>query len=211
MTITPSVDLGIRRATTLDTTAVAATIAAGFFDDPVTCWLLPDVERRQQVIEPMFALFVSAYLPHNETYLTDDGNGAAVWLPPRTQLLTSEEEEEFGQAMADLAGPAIDRLSQLGETFAGYHPAEPLYYCQFLATVPAMQGHGIGSAFLREMLQRADREQMPAYHEATTPRNRALYERHGYVNLGEFHLPDGPPLWRMWREPSDHPTRSLSS
>ena len=43
---------------------------------------------------------------------------------------------------------------------------------------------------------------MPAYHEATTPRNRALYERHGYVTLGEFTLPDGgPPLWRMWREP----------
>jgi hypothetical protein len=43
---------------------------------------------------------------------------------------------------------------------------------------------------------------MPAYHEGTTPRNRALYERHGYVNQGEFTLPDGgPPLWRMWREP----------
>ena len=52
------------------------------------------------------------------------------------------------------------------------------------------------------MLARADREQMPAYHEATTPRNRALYERHGYVTVGEFRLPDGPPLWAMWREPS---------
>ncbi len=30
---------------------------------------------------------------------------------------------------------------------------------------------------------------MPAYHEATTPRNRALYERHGYVTQGEFTLP----------------------
>jgi hypothetical protein len=51
------------------------------------------------------------------------------------------------------------------------------------------------------MLERADQEGTPAYHEATTPRNRALYERHGYVNQGEFFLPDGgPPLWRMWRE-----------
>jgi hypothetical protein len=52
------------------------------------------------------------------------------------------------------------------------------------------------------MLARADREGVPAYHEATSPRNRALYERHGYVNQGEFVLPDGgPTLWRMWREP----------
>ncbi len=38
---------------------------------------------------------------------------------------------------------------------------------------------------------------MPAYHEATSPRNRGLYERHGYVTQGEFTLPDGPTLWRM--------------
>jgi hypothetical protein len=52
------------------------------------------------------------------------------------------------------------------------------------------------------VLDRADRDGVPAYHEATTPRNRALYERHGYVNQGAFTLPDGgPTLWRMWRDP----------
>ena len=52
------------------------------------------------------------------------------------------------------------------------------------------------------MLQRADADGLPAYHEATSPRNRALYERHGYVNQGELVLPDGgPTLWRMWRDP----------
>jgi GNAT superfamily N-acetyltransferase len=160
------------------------------------------VERRREIIQPMFALYAGAYLPHGETYLTDDGNGVAVWLPPHTQLLTPEQEETFGQALVELAGPDVDRVFQLEETFAQYHPEEPLYYCQFLATVPAFQSRGIGSAFLAEMLRRADSEGMPAYHEATTPRNRALYERHGYVNQGEFTIPHGgPPLWRMWREP----------
>lgn len=202
MTTTEAIDLGIRQATASDTAVVTATISAAFFDDPVTCWLLPDVERRREIIQSMFALYAGAYLPHGETYLTDDGNGVAVWLAPHTQLLTPEQEEAFGQALAELAGPDVDRVFRLEETFAQYHPEEPLYYCQFLATVPAFQGRGIGSAFLEGMLQRADREGMPAYHEATTLRNRALYERHGYVNQGEFTLPDGgPPLWRMWREP----------
>lgn len=202
MTTTEAIGLGIRQATASDTAVVAATISAAFFDDPVTCWLLPDVERRREIARPMFALYAGAYLPHGETYLTHDGNGVAVWLPPHTQLLTPEQEETFGQALVELAGSHVDRVFQLEETFAQYHPEEPLYYCQFLATVPAFQGRGIGSTFLEELLQRADSEGMPAYHEATTPRNRALYERHGYVNQGEFTLPDGgPPLWRMWREP----------
>jgi GNAT superfamily N-acetyltransferase len=194
--------IGIRRATTLDKMAVAATVAAGFFDDPVTRWLLPDERRRREIIQPMFELYVEPYLPHGEAYLTDDRTGVAVWLPPHAQLLTTDQEEAFGQALEDLTGPDAARCFQLGEIFAEHHPDEPVYYCQFLSTVPAFQGQGIGSAFLREMLQRADREGMPAYHEATTPRNRALYERHGYVDQGEFSLPDGgPPLWRMWREP----------
>ncbi len=202
MTLMQSLDTGIRRAGATDWTAVAATVAAGFFDDPVTQWLLPDVEHRREVILPMFEVYIGAYLPHGETYLTADGNGAAVWLPPGAELLTAEQEQPFVDALTTVMGPGVDRLYRLEETFAGHHPAEPLYYCNFLSTVPAFQGRGIGSALLHDMLQRADADELPAYHEATSPRNRALYERHGYVNLGEFDLPDGgPTLWRMWRDP----------
>ncbi len=202
MTSTNAIDSGIRRAATADRTAVAATVAAGFFDDPVTQWLLPDVDHRREVIQATFEVYVDAYLPHGETYLTADGNGAAVWLPPNAELFTGDQEQAFGEALAGLLGPAVDRVLQVGEIFAEHHPEEPLYYCQFLATVPALQSRGIGSAFLRDMLQRADSEGTPAYHEATSPRNRALYERHGYVSHGGFTLPDGGPrLWRMWRDP----------
>ena len=116
-------------------------------------------------------------------------------------MFTDEHEEAFGRHLEELVGDDIVRFGQMAETFVQHHPAEPLWYCQFLATVPAFQSQGIERHSLRDVLQRADRYGMPAYHEATTPRNRALYERHGYVNRGEFRLPDGPPLWRMWREP----------
>ena len=198
---TMTIDRAIRSAGNEDHDAVAATVAAAFFDDPVTCWLLPDVARRRQLVGPLFRLYVQPYLAHGETYLTSDAVGAAVWLPPGAQLLTAEQDEAFGEALGELVGDDIVRFAQLGETFAEHHPDEPLWYCQFLATVPTSQGQGIGSAFLRDVLARADRDGMPAYHEATTPRNRALYERHGYVDQGEFRLPGGPPLWRMWREP----------
>jgi GNAT superfamily N-acetyltransferase len=202
MTLTASTDLDVRRRCDAgDVPGVAATVAAAFFDDPVTQWLLPDANRRRHLVQPMFELYVAPYVRNGEAYLTADGVGAAVWLPPGGQLFAGDEEEWFGEALAELAGPDIDRFVQLAEIFDGHHPTEPLYYCQFLATLPAMQGRGIGSALLSDVLARADQEAMPAYHEATTPRNRALYERHGYVTQGEFTLPDGPPLWRMWRDP----------
>jgi GNAT superfamily N-acetyltransferase len=203
MTTTDPIAARIRRADHADHQAVATIVAGAFFDDPVVAWLLPDVDRRRQVIVPLFEVSIEPYLRNGEVYLTDKGEGAAVWLPPGHELTTSEEEAAtFGAALEAVAADAIERLGLLEETFAQHHPEGPLYYCQFLATVPALQGRGIGSAFLRDQLQRADQERMPAYHEATTPRNRALYERHGYVNQGEITLPDGgPTLWRMWRDP----------
>jgi hypothetical protein len=41
----------------------------------------------------------------------------------------------------------------------------------------------------------------PAYLEAHDPRNRDLYLRHGYQVRSVIDLPDGPPLWTMWRTP----------
>ena len=49
---------------------------------------------------------------------------------------------------------------------------------------------------------RCDRDGLPAYLEATTPRNRAFYEPHGFAVTEEFRLGQAsPPLWRMWRKP----------
>ena len=143
---------------------------------------------------------MAPYLRHGDTYMTGDGNGAAV-AAARRRAAERGGGRGVRRGCEELVGN-VARFEQLAETFERHHPDEPLYYCQSLATVPAYQGRGIGSAFLRAMLTRADQEGFPAYHEATTPRNRALYERHGYLTQGEFVLPDGgPPLWRMWRSP----------
>jgi GNAT superfamily N-acetyltransferase len=83
-----------------------------------------------------------------------------------------------------------------------HHPHEPHFYLPIIGVDPAWQGQGVGSALLQPVLERADLEGMPAYLEATTDRNRALYERHGFDVRDIVYMPGGgPPLWLMWREP----------
>ena len=36
------------------------------------------------------------------------------------------------------------------------------------------------------VLERCDDERLPAYLETTSPRNRALYQRHGFEITGQF-------------------------
>ena len=52
------------------------------------------------------------------------------------------------------------------------------------------------------MLERCDTDRAPAYLEASSARSRGLYERNGFEAVEECrYAEDGPPLWRMWREP----------
>ena len=82
------------------------------------------------------------------------------------------------------------------------HPYGSHYYLFILGVEPGWQGKGIGTSLMQPILERCNRKRIPAYLEATAPRNRDLYARNGFEVVEEIELPDGaPPLWRMWREP----------
>jgi RimJ/RimL family protein N-acetyltransferase len=64
------------------------------------------------------------------------------------------------------------------------------------------QGQGVGTALLRPTLDRCDEEGVPAYIEASSERSAAMYERLGFVHLGELQIPGGPRIWPMRRPPA---------
>jgi ribosomal protein S18 acetylase RimI-like enzyme len=82
------------------------------------------------------------------------------------------------------------------------HIREPHFYIPYIGVAPGAQGRGLGTALLRPTLDRCDHERLPAYLEATSERNVALYERLGFQHLGEFNLGTSPPLWPMRRPPA---------
>ena len=82
------------------------------------------------------------------------------------------------------------------------HPTEPHYYLEVLGTKQGLQGKGIGSAVMSDVLARCDGEGLPAYLESSNPRNIPFYARHGFEVRDLVPRPEGaPPLTPMWREP----------
>jgi ribosomal protein S18 acetylase RimI-like enzyme len=83
-----------------------------------------------------------------------------------------------------------------------HHPSEPHWYLEAIGTVPEARGRGIGPSVLTPVLERCDATGLPAYLESSNPRNISFYERHGFVAMPLFPLPDGcPPITPMWRDP----------
>jgi N-acetylglutamate synthase-like GNAT family acetyltransferase len=81
------------------------------------------------------------------------------------------------------------------------HPAEPHWYLAVLGIEPERQGEGNGGALIQPVLEDCDRQEVPAYLETARERNVDFYTRHGFRVTDELELPDGPPVWLMWRDP----------
>jgi ribosomal protein S18 acetylase RimI-like enzyme len=173
-------------------------LVEAFLDDPVVCWLFPALDERRDLQRHFYRPLLGH--PGAEAYLAGGGSGAALWL-----ALTADEaahqEAPGGPSRFGASGP---RLRALGEALAERHPGDaPHLYLPCMGVLPGRRGAGLGSALLRHRLARADADGLGTYLEASSPRSRSLYRRHGFEDLGApVRVADGPPLWPMWRPPS---------
>jgi GNAT superfamily N-acetyltransferase len=180
-----------------DHAGAVAALSGAFYDDPVFRWIYPDDARRLAVLPGFFDVFTRAIGRHGASHGIGDGMGAALWVPPGEDV--AEDDDAFGEALAVLSPPDLDRAMAAMELLGEAHPHEPCWYLNLLGVAPEHQGKGVGSTLLRAALERADRDGVPAYLEATSEDNKRLYERHGFAATAELRLPDGPSLWAMWR------------
>jgi ribosomal protein S18 acetylase RimI-like enzyme len=204
--VRPAIDgSDIRKISPDEVSRVAKALARAFEDDPVMSWIFRDDSKRLANLDKAFTLFIrKIWLPQDECYATDQLFGAALWLPPGKWHLSVGRQLQLLPSMVSVIGRNLPRLMTALKFIEKNHPKGPQhYYLPVLGVEPEFQGRGFGGALMRPILTRCDRERLPAYLESSKWRNVALYERHGFRVVEELRLPkDGPPIWRMWREPA---------
>ncbi|MFE3630836.1 GNAT family N-acetyltransferase [Streptomyces goshikiensis] len=196
--------LEIRQADPSDRDAVARLLDVAFRDDPVSGWVFPDPEHRAAVHGKFLGVFVDVALEEGRIDCAVDGSAAALWLRvPAGDPDAETAEDEVPARMRAAADPDNERCELVGRLTGAVHPtAEEHEYLLMIAVAPGRQGEGLGTELMRPVLERCDREGVPAYLEASSERSKALYERLGWEVTGEpVRLPDGPLMWPMWRKP----------
>lgn len=175
-----------------------ATLTIAFSSDPIARWFLPDADRYLTYWpKTITALGGNAFAAGTADSVSDSA-GVALWLPPDVGF-----DDEGLAAIATEAVAEADQeevfglLGQMGD----YHPTGPHWYLPLMGVDAAKQSCGLGSALLRHAAERCDRDRLPAYLEATNPRNRRLYSGHGFEELGVIRSGGSPPMWPMLRKP----------
>jgi ribosomal protein S18 acetylase RimI-like enzyme len=194
----------VRRATSADAATLGETLADAFSEDPVISWLLPPtIRNRPQRLRKLFTSTAESYLRRDQpAYLTADGQGAALWAAPGSWLAPPSEQLHELLPMIGVFRGGLIRASRLQTQMLKAHPHPKHWYLYCLGTRADAQGRGLGSAMLREVLDRVDAAGESAYLESSNIRNVPLYERHGFTVVEEIRIDrGGPPMWRMWRDP----------
>jgi GNAT superfamily N-acetyltransferase len=217
--------VAVRTAGAGDRELLVRLLDAAFQNDPVSCWVFPGDEHRRTTHPMLMAAFTDIVLAEGRVDVTEDGTACALWLSVPggdhgpgddhghdSAADDSDLDDSAGDDTAESEGPARlreavdpdnERVELIGRLTADIHPAGRAHaYLWMIAVAPERQGEGLGTALMASVLDRCDREGLPAYLEASNARSRKLYERLGFKLAGRpLDLPDGPSMWPMWREP----------
>lgn len=197
----------VRPARRDETDAVASVLTEAFVDEAgLNYWLLQG-RQKTSARKRFFDVAVRDVIhKERELWVAESGDahaGAAIWLRPgdRAFDFTPLQQLLTTPLFISIAGfSGMKRAQELGGELNKHHPEIPHAHLVFLGVSPSAQGQGVGSAILKKTLAPLDERGVTAYLECTTPRNAALYARHGFEVTGEFEFP-GLHMWTMTREP----------
>jgi ribosomal protein S18 acetylase RimI-like enzyme len=176
-------------------------LARAFEDDPVSTFLFPHAPSRHRRLIAFYRTMMPAMAEHGRMDTDAAVRGGAIWqapdppLPGPFRMLSMLLRSALvlrGRARAGLA---------LGQALEAAHERESHWYLAVLGTAPEHQGRGVGSALMRPVLERCDRDGVLAYLESSKERNLRFYEHHGFEVLDEVRVPGGPAVWPMRRVP----------
>jgi ribosomal protein S18 acetylase RimI-like enzyme len=180
-----------------DLEPVKAVLALGFSSDALLRWVFPDASSYLKCFDVWIGEYSKIAFENNIVYSEENLFGSSLWHPPGVEFDNSVLESTFEYIPAD----RIEVVIKFFEEFEKYHP-DDAWYLPFIAVDPSQQRKGIGSFLLKEALKMIDEKGDRAYLEASNESNKALYERHGFVEIGRVQFEDSPPAFPMIRESS---------
>ncbi|MEU7609725.1 GNAT family N-acetyltransferase [Micromonospora sp. NPDC049204] len=113
----------------------------------------------------------------------------AVVLRADLERLGRYDEQRVRQRLRDGFVPAYTRVVEVGGAFAGcvaLRPADDAHWLEHFYLSPHVQGSGLGTAVLRDLLDRCDRDgTLVRLNVLRGSPARRLYERHGFTLTAE--------------------------
>ena len=196
-------DATVRPLHPSETGSAAHLLARAFHEDPIWAGIFPEREGRRARLARQFAPLLRFNLAAGSHVIKTGNNGSvAIWQPPDKPspgLSVINPAIDIGLRSIGLPLRAWRFYAWMTRNLGPLHKElvpEPHWYLMLLGTDPARQGMGLGTALVRDGLDRADGAGMRAYLETETEADVRFYEHLGFEVQRELDTP--LPGCRMW-------------
>ena len=187
----------IVKSSLADLDEVKSVLTLGFSSDALLRWVFPDASSYLKCFDIWMEEFSKIAFENNIVFSEENFYGSSLWHPPGLEF----DNSVLGSTFEYIPNDRIEVVIKFFEEFEKYHP-DDAWYLPFIAVDPSQQRQGVGSFLLKEALKMIDEKGDRAYLEASNELNKALYERHGFIEIGRVQFGDSPPAFPMIREPS---------
>jgi len=178
-------DITIRPIKAEEIKAVAAFIAAGYYDDKFFKWVVSSDLDRHLIITDYYQVYLNATgcVAHVAINSNNELIGATVWLP-------HDVDAKIYDDINKVAGIYATNFAEVATKSHNNEPtAGPFYQLVAVVVDKKLQGGGIGAALLRYQIDSLDEANIPTYLEASTPyHGGGIYGKFDYQPFGELIL-----------------------
>ncbi|WP_234012243.1 GNAT family N-acetyltransferase [Nocardia cyriacigeorgica] len=199
-----SAGIVLRPATAGDIDEITRVVADAFeHDDPIEEFVFPsEAVRRRNAPRMLRVMLKYRFIPAGgaEVAVRDDAIvGALLWYPAGYRQSLWREAVSGPQFLWAM-GSATPRGMAVDAALARIAPQRPHHLVVYLGCDPAVQGEGVGTALMRSLGERSDREGVPMCGMCKDG-NVRFYEPLGFRRIGETAIGRGGPRMNVLMRP----------
>jgi ribosomal protein S18 acetylase RimI-like enzyme len=171
----------MRKATFSDKSTILDLLTRSFDDNKSVNYVVKQDVNRVDRIRRLMEYSFNMCNEFGEVWISDDQQACALILFP--DLKGTSVQTILWDLKLALRVIGVNRIGAILKREAmikSNHPKEPIAYLWFIGVSQNVQGKGIGSAFLQEIVGEYERRQRPIYLETSMQRNLPFYKKFGF-------------------------------
>lgn len=153
-------------------------LLASFADNPSANDAIKPDHKKAERLRELIVYAVDSGYRRRGVYLSDDGHAAAICYSPKDRGTPLRDTIALLRLIRRAIGfGRVPYMLKKEKQMKQRRTNVPMLYLFFLGTHPEKQGHGSGSALLRDLMDLATQRSLPLYLETSLDSNVQFYEK----------------------------------
>jgi len=171
----------MRKADHSDKSVILDILTTSFDDNKSVNDVVRQDHNRVDRIRKLMAYSFNVCQAFGEVWIENDQQACALILFPDTKRITFRMLLwDFKLALSVVGLGRVGAVLKRDGMIKSNHPKSPIAYLWFIGVRPKLQGKGIGSTFIQEVIQECDRKERPIYLETSMEKNLPFYQKFGF-------------------------------